>query len=1368
MAAAIRIDSGASARLWPWMIAYAVDWHNSAITSVGSSTADANISPHQRFTLRPPRVMDLASFGCRAVVLLAPTHQHKPSLSGRGQLGAFLGRSRHSKGSYDILVEGNKIVTSSSVMVDEEYFDLAPPELRFRPLTAVAHAAPPAQASLLPPQASIGSDVSGVSTYSLIRSSFLNLFSGPYARADGLLQAMKSNGWLNVVQIDNDGEKGGGWQHDLLNDALFASLMTKAKAGTFGCMMIAFPCSSSSIARFFDATNGKGGDKGPPIIRNFTFPDGLPEDQIDPKHVRELKLSNLLLERTVDLAIAARLSLARTTIIFENPADRSPGASIASSPEFAEHGSIFQTTAFKRLVAEAGLTGQATFAYCRLAPDGPQKYTTVYYTPEAGSVLDELNNPEFQCNHERGTHAKRAGGRSEATGEFVSAEAAPYPRRLNTILSKAFTVGRTGGSSVVAPPSIASQATARDSEQKHEHQPLASTTTGEPSSIDGTQARPTWVPQPPTPSSVAPSSIPGTSSHQKSSPTSPVAFPNLGALELGGRSTANLKFEHGPAIGTSKPSYWERQGSSHLGPDGRPKRGPPPSRSSGSGTQQGPTPEAASPLREPLDPVREDYSPSGTAVGSYTPFNVSALVSELDRRDYKIIAAGLRRLGPSLIASRAPHDACEQRSVARVDPGPQLATPGPQLATPKFNQDLINLLLKATEALRSSTREAGRQGSSPVGASTSGTPAASAQPSPRPRPTSPNEPSRTPNTFTPSASAASVMSAAVAESIFDACVKEPTEEMLPISDWALLTSAPPAGTGKRLPGGARMLEMDVSIDHREEGLEALLVSMNHALRADSPDAPSTHAEAMRNGDIWIPSEKVELDNHERNESWVTITRDQLPAGRRVHKLIWVYKMKRDGTAKSRLCVQGTTLEANVDYQQVFSAALRHSSARALFAYAARNSCRVRSVDLVAAYLQGRFIDGEVVYTHLPPGYPEFDDKGRPKLAKILKPIYGIQQAGRRLQRMLFEWLKHPDRGFKSLDDSDPCIFTLKTPDGEILTMGVYVDNLQIVHSVELDDKGRGPEGCAYNKFMDQITADWDVVDEGPMEDLLGIEVEHNDNGSITLHQRKYIEKIVQRFLPDGPIAKAQRNSLPYSDDFLSNINEALSRPDVDYPELVLPMQERIGCLMYATTSSRPDIAYAVHQLCKVMHRPTPALLAEINHLLTYLSRTASLGLTYESEPDRLVGFADSSWEAKTSTSGWVVSWQKAALTWGSRKQKSIALSTCEAEIIALSEASKDVVYLRKLVKGLGAPEETPSSLSTDSTCARAVSYNPEHHDKMKHVERRHFYVRDMVEKFELEVPYVPTKENPADFFTKPMKNAAQFREFRNRIMNIRD
>ena len=187
-----------------------------------------------------------------------------------------------------------------------------------------------------------------------------------------------------------------------------------------------------------------------------------------------------------------------------------------------------------------------------------------------------------------------------------------------------------------------------------------------------------------------------------------------------------------------------------------------------------------------------------------------------------------------------------------------------------------------------------------------------------------------------------------------------------------------------------------------------------------------------------------------------------------------------------------------------------------------------------------------------------------------------------------------------------------------------------------------------------------------------------------------------------------------------------------------------------------------------MAKPTPELLRETDHLLSYLARTASLGLTFTKEHARLAGFSDASWETLASTSGGVVLWQSAALSWGSRKQKSIALSTCEAEIIALSEATKDVVYLRKLVKNLRAPEPGPSPLSTDSKSARDVSYNPEHHDRMKHVERRHFFVRDMVESFEIEVPFVPTENNPADFFTKPMKNAARFREFRKLVMNTRD
>ena len=102
-------------------------------------------------------------------------------------------------------------------------------------------------------------------------------------------------------------------------------------------------------------------------------------------------------------------------------------------------------------------------------------------------------------------------------------------------------------------------------------------------------------------------------------------------------------------------------------------------------------------------------------------------------------------------------------------------------------------------------------------------------------------------------------------------------------------------------------------------------------------------------------------------------------------------------------------------------------------------------------------------------------------------------------------------------------------------------------------------------------------------------------------------------------------------------------------------------------------------------------------------------------------------------------------TEGKRTQRPHAIGTYQGRY---------VVYIRKFVKGIGEGEPGPTPLNTDSQSARDVSYNPEHHDRMKHVQRRHFFIRDMVESFEIEVPYVRTHDNLADFFTKPCKSAS--------------
>ena len=145
--------------------------------------------------------------------------------------------------------------------------------------------------------------------------------------------------------------------------------------------------------------------------------------------------------------------------------------------------------------------------------------------------------------------------------------------------------------------------------------------------------------------------------------------------------------------------------------------------------------------------------------------------------------------------------------------------------------------------------------------------------------------------------------------------------------------------------------------------------------------------------------------------------------------------------------------------------------------------------------------------------------------------------------------------------------------------------------------------------------------------------------------------------------------------------------------------------------------------------------------------------------------SDSDWAVQHSTSGFVFSFSSAAISWGSKKQPTIALSSCEAEIVAASEGAKEAVHLGGIIDELGLASGDPIEMAVDNTGARDTAYNPEHHSKMKHVERRHFFVREMVEDMRIRVPFVSTVDNLADFFTKPLP-AKSFYPMRDKIMNV--
>ena len=172
--------------------------------------------------------------------------------------------------------------------------------------------------------------------------------------------------------------------------------------------------------------------------------------------------------------------------------------------------------------------------------------------------------------------------------------------------------------------------------------------------------------------------------------------------------------------------------------------------------------------------------------------------------------------------------------------------------------------------------------------------------------------------------------------------------------------------------------------------------------------------------------------------------------------------------------------------------MRSTSLRLLGAAAAEFRLKMRRWDFTAAYLQGSLEEGEVVYCHMPPGYDVKGGDGASRVCKILKPCYGMSQAGRRWQRALFPWIQEWNEGWLAQTYGDSCVFHCKrevsTPMGkrmEWLIVGAYVDDLCILYSH--DD-----EHSLYHRFTTDLQKRWNVEDEGDVSDLLGIDISLED------------------------------------------------------------------------------------------------------------------------------------------------------------------------------------------------------------------------------------------------------------------------------------
>ena len=509
-------------------------------------------------------------------------------------------------------------------------------------------------------------------------------------------------------------------------------------------------------------------------------------------------------------------------------------------------------------------------------------------------------------------------------------------------------------------------------------------------------------------------------------------------------------------------------------------------------------------------------------------------------------------------------------------------------------------------------------------------------------------------------------------------------------------------------------------------------SVNYILLTENGE-PQCYSEAMGLKDSlqWELAMKDEMKSLEKNKTWHLT---KLPTGKKALQNKWVFRVKdeHDGTKryKARLVVKGFQQKDGVDFNEIFSPVVKMTTIRLVLSIVAAEGLHLEQLDVKTAFLHGDL--DEDIYMIQPEG---FQVKGRENLVcKLKKSLYGLKQAPRQWYLKFDNFMRRV--GYKRCDN-DHCCY-IKKFKGSYIILLLYVDDMLIA----------GSDMSEIKKLKKQMSEEFEIKDLGAANQILGMSISRNkENGSLTLSQEKYIEKVLKKF----SLNDAKIRSSPLGSHF--KLSKAQSpKSDEDKKEMAkVPYASAVGSLMYAMVCTRPDIAHAVGVVSRFMSNPGREHWEAVKWLLRYLKGTSKMALHFKAKDVVLSGYADANLggckESYKSTTGYVFTVGGTAVSWMSKLQKSVALSTTEAEYMAVAEASKELIWLKNFLIELG-KEQDDCVLFCDNQSAIHLAKNPVFHSKTKHIQLRYHFIRERINDGTLKLNKIKGTENPADMLTK--------------------
>lgn len=501
--------------------------------------------------------------------------------------------------------------------------------------------------------------------------------------------------------------------------------------------------------------------------------------------------------------------------------------------------------------------------------------------------------------------------------------------------------------------------------------------------------------------------------------------------------------------------------------------------------------------------------------------------------------------------------------------------------------------------------------------------------------------------------------------------------------------------------------------------------------------PSTVSEAMGGDEAehWKRAMQEEYDSLIGNHTWKLVN---LPHGRKTIKCKWIFKTKTDEMGeiaryKARLVAKGCSQRPGIDFNETYSPVVRYSSIRFLVSIAAQHNLNIYQMDAITAFLQGDLED-EIYMDQ-----PELFCDNSNRVCKLMKSIYGLKQASR-------QWNKKLSAVFISMgyqqSKIDPCVYS-KFNNNDMIFVAIYVDDLMIfTNSIELEEESKA---SLMEKFK--------MKDLGEAKLCIGLRITKGNN-SISLDQETYTKNMLEKF--------GMENCHPVKTPV--DVSVKLSKE-------MEPKTEDERKEMAVVPYMEADIAFAVNQVSRFNNNPGKQHWIAVKRIFRYLNGTAKQKITYwgTTKTSEIFDYGDADWagdlDKRRSCTGYIFIKNGGAISWNSKLQPTVAISTTEAEYMALAAATQEAIWLQQFFTEFW-PTTKPFEIFCDNRSAISLSGNDAYHARTKHIDVKHHFLRQKIGDGTIKVTPISTDEMIADGMTKGLPIGKHIKCFANAGLNL--